>query len=67
MVLAGRGYVGVMTGGWIGFRNGWNSRDYTGVTDYDSGTTGSLTLYNGDGSVYTILEFTCGLCTGWHV
>jgi len=67
LVLAGRGYVGVMTGGWIGFRNGWNSRDYTGVTEYDSGTTGSLTLYNGDGSVYTILEFTCGLCTGWHV
>lgn len=67
LVLAGRGYVGVMTGGWIGFRNGWNSRDYSGVTNYDSGITSSLTLYNGDGSIYTTLEFTCGLCTGWHV
>lgn len=65
--LAGRGFVGLITNGWIGVRTNWWNRTASGNCTFSSGISSSLNIYNGDGSLYTTLEFLGGICTGWHV
>lgn len=55
--LAGRGFVGIITGGWFGVRTSWWSRTASGTCTLSEGTSGSITvpsnfqLHNNGGSV----------------
>ncbi len=63
--LGGRGYVAIDAGSWFGVTTSWYGKDSHLYAD--SGISGYLPIYNGDGSVYTNLMFTKGICTGWSV